>query len=218
MVPVTRRPTVASLLHVVPRHLIAWLAIIGTSGCSLALDGPKPNRPRNYAPKCDDSKGLVVADGLLATALGIGSLSAFGSEEVEAGVVLGLIAVAFTASAVRGNGVVNECRGEQALFAQESAPTFDPSNEQPTGPYVAQPRPPVVPRAPVAAVNHPLAPTDPYVDPRVEPPPQVSAPPARPPTPAPAAIQPTTKPATKPAPAPAEIDPDAWRDFWTEVP
>lgn len=215
LVPVTPRPSVASLQHVA-RHLLAWLAIIGTSGCSLALDGPKPNRPKNYAPKCDDSKGLVVADGLLATAVGIGSLSAFGQDEPSAGVILGLIALGFTASAVRGNGVVNECREEQALFAQENVP-FAPPEDEDTRPTAGQPvrtanRPT---RPPVATA--PEAPADPYSEPRSEPPvPARPVAPARPPTSAPATIPPPT-PAAKP-PAPAAIDPDAWRDFWTEVP
>lgn len=195
-----------------------WLAVVGVSGCSLALDGPKPNRPRGYAPKCDDSKGLVVADGLLATTMGIAALSAFGQDETEAGVVLGLIGVAFTASAIRGNGVVNECRGEQALFAQENAPQFaptDPENEQPTGryagPVTAAPRAPVATAAPVTAPAAPTTPSDPYAEPRIEQPP----PPVRPATSAPAAIKPPARP-TKPAPA--DVDADAWRDFWTEVP
>jgi hypothetical protein len=191
---------------------MAWLALIGMSGCSLALDGPKPNRPKGYAPKCDDSKGLVVADGLLATASGIGMLSAFGNDEVEAGVVLGLIGVAFTASAVRGNGVVNECNAEKALFAQEGAPSFDPPNEQPSAPAYAGARPARTPptSAPIATLTPPppvapSAPNDPYVEP------------PRPATSAPAVIKPATaKPA--PAPAAAEADPEAWRDFWTEVP
>ena len=193
------------------RHLLLWL-LIASSGCALALDGPKPNRPRGYAPKCDDSKGLVVADGLLATAVGIGALAAFGDQETEAGVVLGLIGVAFTASAIRGNGVVNECRAEQALFAQEGGPQFTPSDDEPavrTGrPATTSTR--AVPRAPDA-------PADPYADAgdtrAVDPPaPARPTPPARPS--APAAQKPTKPVATQPA----EIDPDAWRDFWTEVP
>ncbi len=204
----------ASLQHVA-RHLLAWLALIGTSGCALALDGPKPNRPKGYAPKCDENKGLVVADGLLATAFGIGSLSSFGQDEPEAGVVLGLIAVAFAASAVRGNSVVNECRGEQALFAQETVP-FVPADE-PVGTFAGRTRPETynnAPRAPVTTTVAPTAPSDPYVEPRVEAPP-----PTRPATSAPAVIKPPV--ATKPAanePAPAQVDPDAWRDFWSEVP
>jgi len=211
LVPVTWRPTVASLQHVA-RHLLAWLALIGTSGCSLALDGPKPNRPKNYSPKCDDSKGLVVADGLMATALGIGSLSAFGQDEPEGGVILGLIALAFTASAVRGNGVVNECREEQALFAQEGGMPYVPTDEE-VRPFAGQPAgsPSVVPRVPVATAA--TAPSDPYVEPRVEAPPPIAV---RPPTPAPVAIKPV--PVATKQPAPAAIDADEWRDFWTEVP
>lgn len=198
------------------RHLLAWLAVIGVSGCSLALDGPKPNRPKNYAPKCDDSKGLVVADGLFATAIGIGALSAFGENEPEAGVVLGLIGVAFTASAIRGNGVVNECRAEQALFAQEGGRIFDPEAEQAPNPYRPRPGygPPAAPapaRPPVATA--PTAPSDPYGEP---PAPVVTPAPVRPPTPAP--VPAATKPAPRPVAEPAAIDPDAWRDFWSEVP
>ena len=216
MVPVTPRPSVASLQHVA-RHLLAWLAIIGTSGCSLALDGPKPNRPKNYAPKCDDSKGLVVADGLLATALGIGSLSAFGQDEPSAGVVLGLIALAFTGSAVRGNGVVNECREEQALFAQEGGAYVPPDED--VRPTAGQPmRAANTPTRPPIATTAPEAPADPYGEPRSEPAPAPVRPPAptRPPTSAPATIKPPMSATNQPAPA--EIDPDAWRDFWTEVP
>jgi hypothetical protein len=225
---VTPRPSVASLQHVA-RHLLVWL-LIGASGCSLALDGPKPNRPQGYAPKCDDNKGLVVADGLLATAVGIGALSAFGSEEVEAGVTLGLIGVAFAASAVRGNGVVNECRAENARYAQENVP-FTPTDDE--RPFAGQPaqtaRAPRVP-SPRAAT----APADPYADARVEPDTRID-PRADPrndprtdprvepaPTPAPAPARPTPAPATirtkANQPAPAETDPDAWTDFWTEVP
>jgi hypothetical protein len=202
---------VASLLHVA-RHLFVWL-LIATSGCSLALDGPKPNRPKGYAPQCDDNKGLVVADGLLATAVGIGALASFGENEAEAGVVLGLIGVAFTASALRGNGVANECRAEKAQFAQEGVPYAPLDEESIAGRPAGATRGvrPTAPRAPVATMPA-TTPSDPYVEPRAEPLPA----PVRPPAPAPAAIKPA-RPAPN-EPAPADIDPEAWRDFWTEVP
>lgn len=195
--------------------------VAAVSGCSLSLDGPKPNRPRGYEPKCDDSKGLVAADGLLATAVGIGALSAFGGDEPGAGVGLGLTALAFSLSAVHGNNVVNECRAEQARYAQEvplpTAPPVPFDDDEPRIARAPRPRPaaPAAPAVPAAGTT----PADPYAD---------APPPARPTTaPArPAAATATTTPtATPPAPppaattpAPADSDPAAWSDFWTEVP
>ncbi len=186
-----------------------WLVIASASGCSLGLDGPKPNRPRGYAPQCDDNKGLVVADGLLAAGVGIGALAAFGEGETAAGVTLGLIGLAFTASAIRGNGVANECRAEKARFAQEGVP-FAPPDESEN--EIARRRVRANrdrdSRIPVAPAT---APSDPYAEPPVAP----QAPAAHPATPAPAPSK-STKPTNEPAPA--DIDPEAWRDFWTEVP
>ncbi|MFN0250563.1 MAG: hypothetical protein ACKV2T_27030 [Kofleriaceae bacterium] len=200
------------------RHLFLWL-LIGASGCSLALDGPKPNRPKGYAPKCDDNKGLVVADGLLATAVGIGAMTAFSVENAGAGVTFGLIGAAFVASAVRGNSVVNECRAENARYAQENVP-FLPTDDDRR--YAGQPA--QTARAPRASTTEPA---DPYADMRDDPAPRVD--PTNDPgvdprnvprvDPGPAPVPARPAPAPRPIKAaPADTDPDAWTDFWTEVP
>lgn len=188
--------------------------VAAVSGCSLSLDGPKPNRPRGYEPKCDDSKGLVAADGLLATAVGIGALSAFGGDEPGAGAALGLTALAFSLSAVHGNNVVNECRAEQARYAQEvPLPAAPPVPFDDDEPRIAR-----APRAVAPAPAVPAAgtkPADPYID---APPARPTTAPARPAAPpAPAATTPAPAPAAT-TPAPADSDPAAWSDFWTEVP
>lgn len=194
LVTVTERPGVALLLHVT-RPLVVWLALVA-SGCALSLDGPKPNTPKNVLPSCDNSKGLVAVDGLFGAGFAIGSLSAFANEAPEAGVVVGLIGVAYIASAIRGNTTVEACRDAMNEFTRDGIPLDDEPNGNVAGRSMSGPAPTPVRPTPAPA---PVVPPTPVLAPR--------------PTtvPAPATIEPT------PAAAPA-ADPDEWRDFWTEVP
>src|SRR6185312_12108146 len=118
---------------------------LALSGCSLALTGPSPDRPRNKPPQCDTSKGLVFADALIAGTLGIVAASVGGNNGGEA--VLPLIgAGVFVASAVHGNNVVNACNRELGNYnAEQLAADSPPLPDDP-------PRPPVVAMQPAVSL------------------------------------------------------------------
>lgn len=189
---------------------MALIASIG--GCSLALSGPDPLRAADVAPRCDTTKGLVAADWVLA---GVAATVALGLSEVngEAAAVSALTGVAFIASAVRGNGVVNRCRAEVAAY---SLPTADTDEE--VARRERRPRAPVVRRD-----ERSIA--DPYAEPadlparRIVAPPaarvRASAPPSAPAGTPPAATPPPTVKSAGTAAAPT-TDED-WAEFWTEV-
>ncbi|MEO8704495.1 MAG: hypothetical protein ABI867_30860 [Kofleriaceae bacterium] len=184
------------------------------SGCSFSLTGPEPNRPRGQLPKCDDSKALVMLDGALGATAGIVGLSLADSSAQGAGVAIGLGA-AFLLSAINGNGKVNGCRGERALYAMEmyrnqNAPIGEPQRQPPepieTAPAMAA-IPPARPGQPQPWPPRPAPSAPAQVQPvQVQPEPvQPQAPPPPPPK-----TQPTAKPAVVPA--------NEWDDFWREVP
>lgn len=191
---------------------------MASTGCSLALSSPDPNRPRNEAPECDTGKGLVGLDGLVGGSFAVASLALLGADEGGGAAVTGLIGVAFIASAIRGNGAVNECR--QALAEYRARDVDRAIDEQ----QVAARPPSRRPQQP-PTVMQPPQPGDPYAG--DEPPyqaPHVNPavpPPAAPPVPTPVLKPaPPTKPMPTPPPAPpvqAE-EPTDWKDFWTEVP
>ena len=172
---------------------MVWVLLATVSGCSLALTGPDPTRPSTTRPECDTGKGLVGLDGVVGGAFALGSLSALGSDAPEAAALTALVAVAFIASAARGNGVVNRCREAFALYEGQ-------------GPVMAdRPRITEDPYEPVPAQRPIKRPVQPIpVQPVVQNPP--TQPPVQNPPP-----RPTQRPA---APAPDED----WSDFWTEVP
>ncbi len=176
---------------------MVWVLIATVSGCSLALSGPDPTRPSNTRPECDTGKGLVGLDGVVGGAFALGALSALGADAPEAAALTALIAVAFIASAARGNGVVNRCREAFALYEGQ-------------GPEIAE-RPRIT--------EDPYEPT-PAQRPIQRPAPRPVQPGVVPPTQNPSPVPPTQNPPPRPAqrPAPAQATDDDWSDFWTEVP
>lgn len=181
---------------------MVWVLIASVSGCSLALTGPDPTRPSTTRPECDTGKGLVGLDGVVGGVFALSSLSALGNDAPEAAAVTGLIAVAFLASAARGNGAVNRCREAFSLYEGQGPEVAD-RPRTPEDPYDVAPRQRSVQR-PVQPP--PVASKNPTQNPQNPPPPQNSVQP-RPVQPRPA----------QPGPAPAPA-PDDWSDFWTEVP
>ncbi|MBA3453152.1 MAG: hypothetical protein H0T42_08670 [Deltaproteobacteria bacterium] len=186
--------------------MVAVLVVM-TSACSLALSGPDPQRASNVAPRCDTGKGLVALDWVAGAVLATIAIGALEADVSEAAAVSALSAAAFVASATRGNGVVNRCREDFALY---SPAMRDPDEEvarrpRPTrfdDPY-AQPS-----DLPARRVVKP----SPAAAPRVATPPLAANPPPATTTPPPAT--------TPSAPAPRTPAPDAdeWSEFWTEVP
>ena len=181
------------------------MALGAVAGCSFALSGPDPQRPKNAAPECDTGKGLVGLDGLIGATLGITGLALL-NDNGGAAAVTGLLGLAFIGSAVRGNTAVNECR--TALEAYHQVPYEPPMRDEPR---VAR-RPHVTPSEPPPSEG----PRDPYVTTHAPPLPTIAPPPA------PGVVAPVTPPArpavpAKPAPAPPP-EADDWKDFWTEVP
>ncbi len=152
--------------------MMRWFLCVVTggamlSGCSLALSGPSPDRPRNKVPQCDTSKGLVVVDGLIATTLGIVAASVAASNNGGAAVLPLLGAGVFTASAIHGNNVVNACNREMGNYESEVAAARSPL------PPDEEPRPAAVAMQPALAL-----PSQPQ--PQAPPQPQPQAPPAPP--------------------------------------
>jgi outer membrane biosynthesis protein TonB len=179
---------------------------LALSGCSMALTGPSPERPRGKAPQCDTSKGLVFVDALLASTLGIVAVSVGSNNGGEA--VIPLIgAGVFVASAIHGNNVVNECNRDLANYDSEMA-SLRPLPPDPDG----EPKRPVVamqPR-PVVAMQPPSQPQmQPPSQPQMQPPPQQQPPPQPPP---PAQQQPEPPPQAQPSSR------EPWAAFWKETP
>lgn len=162
---------------------------LALSGCSLALSGPSPDRPRSKPPQCDTSKGLVFVDALLASTLGIIAVSV-GSNNGGDAILPVIGAGVFVASAVHGNNVVNECNREIGNYQSELASAAPDPDAAPRQPFIA-------PRAPVVAMQPAVTlPSQPVVQ-------------SAPPPPAPAQPPP-------PKPEPASNEP--WAQFWKEAP
>lgn len=166
---------------------------IALSGCSMALSGPSPDRPRMKAPQCDTSKGLVVADALIAGTLGIVAASVASSNGGAA--ILPLIgAGVFTASAIHGNNVVNACHRDFESYDAELA--------------ARAPLPAEEPREPVVAMQPAVAlPSQPQ--PQVQQPPPLPPPPQR---------QPQAESQPQPPPQQEATASDPWAAFWKETP
>jgi hypothetical protein len=179
-----------------------WCIVLGLlAGCSFSLSGPEPSRPRLQRPKCDSDKGLVVVDGVLATAMGITTIgvAAGGSSSAILPAILGAV---FMGAAIHGSHTVDACRADLVAYAAESAAGSPIAEQQPGR------------RRPARAVRG--APVDPYTaddqDGTAE---QAGGDttPTTPATPPPAATP--TPPSKSPAPPPAARDP--WADFWKVV-
>ncbi len=193
------------------------LLVASISGCSLALSQPDPLRAAHVAPRCDTGKGLVALDWVLAGVMATVALTALSNDAGELGAASALTSAAFLASAARGNGVVNSCREEFAVYSQYSAPEAERDE------VARRPAAPVAPRRSRAF-------EDPYASPSDLPARKIARPPAvsasvpagagaAAPAPAPSAPQ-TTQPAkpVKPAASAAPEPADDWSDFWTELP
>jgi outer membrane biosynthesis protein TonB len=182
---------------------------LALSGCSMALSGPSPERPRGKAPQCDTSKSLVFVDALIAGTLGIVAVSVGSNNGGEA--VIPLIgAGVFVASAVHGNNVVNECNRDVESYDAELA-SMRP----------LPPNPDAEPPRPVVAMRPPMAP--PQMQPSPPPQPQTpSQPPSQPPwqpqpQPQPQS-QPQSQPQPQPQPQPQASSSEPWAAFWKETP
>jgi len=161
---------------------------LALGGCSMALSGPSPDRPRSKPPQCDTSKSLVFVDALVASTLGIVAVSVGSNNGGEA--ILPLIgAGVFVASAIHGNTVVNECNREIGNYQSELA------SERPL-----PPGPDVEPVRPVVALRPPPQPPSP-------PPPQPPLPP-----------QSQQPPPPQPTPPPQTSSGEPWAAFWKEAP
>lgn len=175
---------------------------LALSGCSMALSGPSPDRPRNKPPQCDTSKGLVFADALIASTLGIVAASVASSNGGEA--ILPLIgAGVFVASAVHGNNVVNACNREIGNYNSEVLAAAPDPDVAPSRHVVAAMPPAMSPPPPVVEAPPPVVqPAAPVVQ---------SAPPQPQPRPQP---QPQPEPRQQPEPSSSE----PWAAFWKESP
>jgi hypothetical protein len=222
--------------------LLAAALAHALGGCALALSGPAADRPRDQPPKCDTGKGLVVADAIAGSTMGLVTVLSL-SEGAGTGALLpATIGAAFMLSAVSGNQNVNACR--QAIAAYEGGAPEPLADEEETrrarapgrrrAPAAAAPRgmaaPPARAGAPAAAAAAAPAPA-PAVAPApapaaTAPPVAEAAPPATAPpetaAPAPAATPargaPRPAPAKAPPPSPAPPPPQSWVDFWRELP
>ena len=174
---------------------------LALSGCSLALSGPGPDRPRSKPPQCDTSKGLVFVDALVASTLGIVAVSVASNNGGEA--ILPLLgAGVFVASAIHGNNVVNECNREIGNYQSELAAAAPDPDAEPRQPLIA-PRPAMAPAGPAMVAMQPATALP------SQPPPQVRPPPT----------QPQPQPQAQPAPPPPQAaDNEPWAAFWKEAP
>ncbi len=171
------------------------LACVCATGCSLGLSGPDPKRPRNVAPQCDTSKGIVAIDTIAGLGLGITAAAMAGSSSnSSAAIVPALLAATYLGAALHGSNVVDDCRKAMTEYAAV-APAPEPPSEG-EGPPI-----PRLARARIAPVPVAVMPS-----PSPSPSPSPAPAPSSAPAPAPAQQQP---------PPPADVDP--WADFWKEV-
>ena len=227
-----------------------WLAaavVLGCWGCAFTLDGPDPNRPRNYVPKCDTSKGLVALDGVMATALGVTALSLTSeSEPAIALVPLGLGAL-YLAGAVSGNRTANACQaaiddysrtyGDERMVlgdGSEGAPPLEDDDSEDRRRRAkrtsgrGQAGQPGYPQQPYPQPEYPQqgqqqTPYQPPRSPAAASPQQVPQQPvpqqpAQVPQQPPPQQPPGQRPAKTKAPQPTPEGDEDWSDFWREVP
>jgi hypothetical protein len=179
--------------------MLVLAAALALGGCSLALSGPGADRPRDRAPRCDTGKGLVVADSIVGSALGVAGLVALGEDLGSVALLPVGAGAAFVLAAINGNSSVNDCRAAMDAYDARQAPL---------SPVGRAARAQVVTPPPVTLpVTAPVVRTPPVVVP-----PPAPAPPAPSPAPAPG------PPLAKPAPSPSSPAPDPWAEFWKELP
>ena len=169
------------------------------AGCSLALDGPDPNRPRNRPPDCDTNKGRVALDSVVGGGFAAVGLASLNNQDNEAAGITLVISGLYFLAAVHGNSTVNACR--HAVAEYNGQPMLDVAARPAVAPRVAAP-PPSPPQPQAAAAPPPP-------EPEPEPPTPTPTP-----TPTPKSTPKSTPKAT-PKPAPAD---DPWADFWKELP
>jgi hypothetical protein len=193
------------------RRVSRWFLIL-LPGCSMALSGPSPDRPRNKPPQCDTSKGMVFVDGLMAGTLGIVAASVASNNGGEA--ILPLIgAGVFAASAIHGNNVVNACNREMTNYDSELAAGRPPlPDDEPSRPVVAMQPAVAMPSQPIAP---PLQPPQPQL--QLQPPPQ-QQPPPQPPQPPPPQAQPRQQAEASSEARAGERSDSPWAAFWKESP
>jgi hypothetical protein len=189
--------------------LVVVVVAAGSSGCAvIGAKAPDPDRPRDQPPMCNDGKGGVVVDGLMATALGVITLAIASEGEGEAATITGLGALAYGISAGLGNSSARKCREAQEDFvarqeSQEAEAAFARANvAAPGGMPIA---PPEYEDQPVA---RPPQPAQPQAQAQAQPQPQ----------PQPPAV---ARPAPRPTPARSDDDggdDGDWSEFWKEVP
>ncbi len=148
--------------------MMRWLMLLGIamSGCAFALSGPEGTPPHTY-PRCDNGKGRVVADALVAAGLGVTALATAGGNS-SAAVVPALGAAVFVASAVRGNTIANDCRKAQESFIAQVTPLPAPQPDQP------EERQAITSPVPLAPVAEPAVAPKPRQRPAPPPPPPPS--------------------------------------------
>jgi hypothetical protein len=186
--------------------LTAVLTLAMTSaGCAMiGANPPDPDRPRDRPPSCNDGKGGVMVDGLMAAALGVATLGFAANDEGGAAALTGVGAFVYGVSAGIGSSSANKCRAAMddyaALDERESveaafmrqgggsvnAPGIAPEDEDTPLASIPPPRPRLV----------------------VAPPPVVAQP----------QPQPQPAPPSRPQPEERSGGDGDWTEFWKEVP
>jgi hypothetical protein len=133
---------------------VSLLFAFALGGCSIALSGPQPNRPRGELPKCDTGRGAVAVDGITAGLLGVGGLSQLGAENGNrtAGGLLVAAAALYGLAALHGDSATSQCRKAMDQFANEQR-VPDPDDARPR---IVTPTP--IPTAQPAVMTQPAAP------------------------------------------------------------
>jgi hypothetical protein len=200
------------------------IATICATGCSLGISGPDASRNKSTFPVCDNTKSLVVVDGLVASALALVAIGSLSSDAADGALVAGLLGAGFAGAALHGSNKVDDCRTAIDEFQRsplvtqtpvdDDEPRRRPMRQRPSDPDPAAPAP--TPTAPTPTAPIPTAPAP------VAPAPVAAAPAALVPAPAaePAPSPPPVAPPKKAKPAPPPPGPAAegtWKAFWREV-
>ncbi len=203
-------------------------AALTSQGCALfAMNAPPASYQASQSPRCNDGKGAVGVDGLMAGLLGVVALAVAG-DSAEGGAIMLVPAAAYAGSAAAGNSSANRCRkaiaeheaylagGERDLAAEIAADVAaDHAALAAASAAQARPQPPPTPADPYQpAAKAPPTPTRAAADPLQPEPdepmqedPDADADAA----PAPEAPKPAPRPSVRLAPR------GAWGDFWVEV-
>lgn len=228
-----------------PRRLVAAAVLSSVlGGCGYSLSGPKPDRPRNQIPECDTSKGFVVIDGLMATVLGVATLSMLNTSEPAVALLPLSIGAIYLGGAIKGASAVNECNKARSEWEQGEidrevlADDDEPPRKQPRKPseilpqvgysptpYPGQGQPAYSPANPPTQPTQytaPATPRAPVAQPPVAQPPDdepVAQPPRTQPVQQPPRAQPPVQPPRAQPPTPPRIPPrapPAGEDDWSD--